>query len=81
MITVLTARDIVNYYPSCDLEKSIEAVGQVLRNDEVSEEREKCLKEAVRITMTKNNIKFSDGKPLKKQTKLITYKQRSPKTV
>ena len=56
--TIITSRDITNYYPSCDLEKSIEAVGQVLRRDHIEEKKIQCLQEAVRITMTRNNIMF-----------------------
>ena len=58
MSTIITTRDITNYYPSCDLEKSIEAVGLVLRNNQVEEKNIQCLQEAVRLTMTKNNIMF-----------------------
>ena len=58
MTTILTSRDIDNYYPSCDLEKTIEAVGKVLEGREEQGINEECLKEAVRLTMTKNNVTF-----------------------
>ena len=57
--TVLTTRDIENYYPSCDTEKCLKGIEQVLGEDECcSESYIQCIVEAVRLTMTSNNCSF-----------------------
>ena len=34
LTTVLTTRDIENYYPSCDIEKCLKAIEEVLGEDQ-----------------------------------------------
>ena len=59
LTTVLTTRDIENYYPSCDTEKCLKGIEQVLGEDECcSESYIQCIVEAVRLTMTSNNCSF-----------------------
>ena len=48
LTTVLATRDIENYYPSCDTEKCLKAIEQVLGEDECcSESYSQCVIEAV----------------------------------
>ena len=59
--TILTTRDIVNYYPSCSTNMCVTAVENVLQNNpEMSCSHKRCIKEAVEITMKHNNCCFLD---------------------
>ena len=57
--TVLTTRDVVNYYPSCDTRKCLQAISKVLDEREGDSLIDKqCILEAVELTMTSNNCTF-----------------------
>ena len=57
--TILTTKDIENYYPSCDTEKCLKVIEHVLNKDESgSGNYKRCVLEAVRLTMTSNNCSF-----------------------
>ena len=57
--TILTTRDIVNYYPSCSTDMCVKAVQKILNhNPELDQNQKECIKEAVEITMTRNNCCF-----------------------
>ena len=57
--TVVVTRDIVDYCPSCDTKKCIEAVEWVLNEaDERSVADNRSILEAVELTMTSNNCSF-----------------------
>ena len=56
--TMVVSRDIVNYYPNCEKPKCIEALDEVLRTRETEEPPIECIKEAVEITMSRNQCEF-----------------------
>ena len=59
MKTVLTTRDVENYYPSCDTQKCLQAIEKVLNESEESIISDNnCILEAIELTMTSNNCSF-----------------------
>ena len=59
MKTVLTTRDVENYYPSCDIHKCLQAIVRVLsESEEIIISDNNCILEAIELTMTSNNCSF-----------------------
>ena len=54
----LISRDIVNYYPSCNTDMCIEAVGQLLDTRTENNPPKECILDALKITMKSNNCEF-----------------------
>ena len=59
MKTVLSTRDVENYYPSCDKHKYLQAIEKVLSEcEEIIISNSNCILEAIELTMTSNNCSF-----------------------
>ena len=56
--TRMVTRDIVNYYPSCNLDKCIDSVRNALGSRDVEEPPAECIIEALKLTMTSNQCEF-----------------------